>query len=433
MTLSCWLDADQLQRMLDITSQFARQFQFRFNVKQGKSDVVVSPQPDQEEKQTPFRLGDGLLHLSPEYKYLGVEMGLLGYRRSTGWDSYLKRVERKATMAMHHVAYSVSGRSPLHISTAVQLFQTLVRPVLEYANAMVAPLCTVQSRKLLERVQVQFGRRLLHLQQCIPGTYVRRELKLPSLEQRGVVAALLFFGKLCCMPKERLAGKLFRARCNMVDVGLAERSWCHAVHELLEQHHLLSAWKNRSVDPDTWWKTVKRRVRHAFEQEAVQLTSQRPRLHLFHRLGPCTAKEWLDRPLDHPGAQLRFRLRCGGAPLMEQVGARSGDTVCRMCKAGQVETAEHFACDCDMYDAERRECLRRIAGVIEGVQAPALRQAMAARDVGLFLGDAKLKELPPALRVEVDAVLCNYLKLAWGQRSVVWRGMCLAGNEWRLR
>src|SRR6185369_2585547 len=119
----------------------------------------------------------------------------LGHNGSTGWDSYIKRVERKATMSMQQLAYSVSGRSPLHITTAIQLFKTLVRPVLEYSIGIWGQLCTEQSRKLLERVQVQFGRRLLQLQRCIPGTYVRRELGLQSLEQRGQVATLKFFGK----------------------------------------------------------------------------------------------------------------------------------------------------------------------------------------------------------------------------------------------
>ena len=312
----------ELQQMLDATSEFASEQQFRFNTKQGKSDVVISPQPSAEDAGIVFKLGDGPLHLSPEYKYLGVEMGLLGHNRSAGWDSYIQRVERKATMSMQQLAYSVSGRSPLHVSTAIQLFKTLVRPVLEYAIGIWGQLCTEQSKKLLERVQVQFGRRLLHLQRCIPGTYVRRELGLQSLEERAVAATLNFFGKLCTMDRSRLASKLFRYRARIVDESDHGRySWCYEAKRALERCGLGARWYAREVDPESWGLTAKRAVRSVFRDRDDERTRQRPQLALFHRLGPCSQGKWLDRPLNHSGAALRFRLMCGGAPLMETVGA----------------------------------------------------------------------------------------------------------------
>lgn len=361
-------------------------------------------------------------------------MGLLGHNALTGWDSYIKRVERKATMAMQQLAYSVSGRSPLHVATALQLFKTLVRPVLEYAVGIWGQLCTDQSKKLLERVQVQFGRRLLQLQRCIPGTYVRRELGLQSLEERGVAATLKYYGTLCAMDQSRLASKIFRYRCNNVehtDHGLY--SWCSAAKQALLDCGLRAAWRDRSVDSEEWPKTVKKAVRARFQEVEVQKTQDRPQLGLFHRLGPCMQKMWLERPLNHPGAALRFRLRCGGAPLMETVGAKKGDTVCRMCQQGQLENAEHFACRCSKYDDQRQECLRRITQLTAGVNAPLLRKAVAEQDVALFLGDSKLSELPPKLRAKVDMVVCNYLKVAWLSRQTVWRGLCVEGSDWRLK
>jgi hypothetical protein len=394
--------------------------------------VVISPHPDSEDEKAAFRLGDGPLHLSPEYKYLGVDMGKLG---DTGRNTHIKRVVRKATMSMHQLAYSVSGRSPLHISTSVYLFKTLVRPVLEYASGIWSCMCTQKSRKLLERVQVHFGRRVLHLQQSIPGTYVRTELGLESFEERGVAATLRYFGKLCCMDRERLAATLFRMRCNSVDddQGGGTFSWCYAAKASLVRCGLRAAWTRRTVDAEKWPGTVRDAVHNVFQQEDTERIQKRPQLALFGRLGPATSKEWLDRPLNHQGAALRFRLRCGGAPLMETVGAKSNDQLCRMCANGAVEDAQHFAGQCSFYDAQREECLRRVAVMAADANAPGLRQAIATRDVALFLGDSKLSELPPRLRRAVDVVICNYLMVAWRRRAAVWRQLTVDGNQWRLR
>ena len=118
---------------------------------------------------------------------------------------------------------------------------------------------------------------------------------------------------------------------------------------------------------------------------------------------------------------------------METVGAKIGDKVCRMCRQGQHENAEHFACHCSKYDDLRQECLRRIIALTADVNAPRLREAVAKQEVALFLGDGNLSELAPELRTKVDRVVCNYLKVAWRSRQTAWRKLCVEGNDWRLK
>src|SRR5690242_10625961 len=63
--------------------------QFRFNTKAGKSDVVIAPAGVADRA---FVLSGVDLHVSNEYKYLGVEMGRTG---QGCWNSYLHRARRK--------------------------------------------------------------------------------------------------------------------------------------------------------------------------------------------------------------------------------------------------------------------------------------------------------------------------------------------------
>ena len=100
------------------------------------------------------------------------------------WNSYLHRVRRKALGAMNQLLYSISGRSPLQLETCLYLFKTLVRPVLEYADAVWAAMCSDAALQLLEQVQERFCRRLLRLSSNAAGVFVRAELGLPSLKER---------------------------------------------------------------------------------------------------------------------------------------------------------------------------------------------------------------------------------------------------------
>ena len=61
-----------------------------------------------------------------------------------------------------------------------------------------------------------------------------------------------------------------------------------------------------------------------------------------------------------------------------------------------------------------------------------LKQAIASKDVALFLGDSKVVGLSDDEKRKVDLVLCNYLKVAWRKRQTVWQGLC-DGSDWRLR
>ena len=160
-------------------------------------------------------------------------------------------------------------------------------------------------------------------------------------------------------------------------------------------------------------------------------------LAVFHRLGAATSPGWLNRALNHPGAILRLKLRCGGAPLMERVGAMMKIDkplrLCFMCDDQQVEDAEHFACRCPYYAAERADCMRRIADAVKGDSVPGLRTAMRNNDIALFLGDGALRELPDDKQRAVDTVICNFLHVAWRKRQKLWRTACADGNDWRLK
>ena len=424
--------AEDLQRMLNCANAYACKWRFRFNTKAGKSDVLISGAADDHKEEARFSLGSQPLHISDEYRYLGVEIG-----RADSWDRHLERVLLAARMQMLSVWHAVRGRAPLHIATAVHLFKTQVRPIMEYAESLWGCLCSNRYLTQLDRLQITYGRLVLRLPRQVANEYILRELHLEPMRERAEKAQLNFFGRLAAMGPQRLAGHIFRQRCDEVDQGAAGHSWCNYVKPLLlGVPSLRVAWETRSKPVN--WKGL---VNVACRAKALTLSDHqlnlKSSLALFKRLRPMSQQN-LRVSLRHPGVALRFKLRANTTYLMDMVCARYHKDVdahnrwCLLCDAKEVENAEHFVSHCVAFEAERAICLGSINSVLGTIAAPRLRQAMQTADPALFLGD-KLQELPLDVRHHVDRIICNYLMVAWRQRDKLWLPRCLDNNPWLLQ
>ena len=431
-------DKDQLQSMLDAVSRYAAQWQFRFNCKKCNVVVVSSNKEErQDAADENWTIGDGPIAVSNEYKYLGMEMGKIGRGQ---WNSFLTRVEKRAQDKVHQLLHAACGKRPLKLKTAVHLFKTLVRPVMEYGDAIWAGMASKTALDDLERIQCKFGRAILR---C-PGAaaeFVRSELGLATMRSRVNCASMRFFGKLCSMSRSRLTAKIFRLRCRQVDDGHGLNSWCLGMKRMLQDYGLGRAWQNRLVT-DTWKSdsaaAVQQREREISAVEVKKMSSLRdyPQLKPSHGL-----EQWMERTLRHPGVRIRLQLRSDTAPLMDRVGARAkipkNMRVCLLCGSNAVEDVRHFICVCPRYAELRQQSLDRLQQLVTGTASSELRDALQVRDndslMKLFLGSAILKGLPSDIRVKADGIMLNGLKLAWRKRELIWKIVCKDNDPWKLR
>src|SRR5687767_8150956 len=240
--------------------------------------------------------------------------------------------------------------------------------------------CSETRLRALDAVQATFGRRMLRLQGRVSGEYVRRELGMVSMKERALCAVLRFYGKLVDLPRSRLANFLLRKRCEEVDQGRAELSWCKQIKARLEELGWGQQWRTRAVLP-RWSQLVRTQVHRHLQADALVALLGKSSLETFRQLGYQPLQPWrLDRVSQHPGALLRVKLRCGGAPLMTAVGSRARvpreQRTCRICGGAELETAEHFVSKCPVYKSERQDCIERLRVVLGVNTTPLLLRAL---------------------------------------------------------
>ena len=160
------------------------------------------------------------------------------------------------------------------------------------------------------------------------------------------------------------------------------------------------------------------------------MNAAKPNMEHFNGAGRLSLPGALDFALLHPGAMLRVKLRCNALPLASVVAP--AEVSCRLC-GGEVESAVHFVARCPFFAEERARCLERIAEMTPADAHWALWAALRRGAPEVFLGDRLLLSLPPGLAKEVDATVCNFLKVAWRKRQTVWtqRGWCSDKDGWK--
>jgi Reverse transcriptase (RNA-dependent DNA polymerase) len=428
-------DADELQAMLDAVSRYAVQWQFRFNPKKCNVVVVTTSRADKKAfDDTVWSFADGSIAVTREYKYLGAEIGKIGRGQ---WNSCLHRIQKRASDKMNQLLHAAGGKHPLQFETSIHLYKTLVRPVMEYADAVWAAMSSNTALNELESLQCKFGRSLLRCPGAA-GEFVRAELGMCTMRSRVHTSAMRFYGKLCNMDPRRLTFKLFRARCNEVDAGGGRNSWCAGIKSMLTVYGLQRHWRSGNA-PEDWKSKIKAAVqtyeRDRSEEEMKRLSSLNNYRQVKQESG---VEEWMESR--HPGVRVRLQLRSDTAPLMSRVGARAGIRkdmrLCLHCGTDQVEDIRHFACLCSRFDDIRTQCLDKLAGTVKGHASAFLADALRVRDddnvLKLMLGSAMFAGLPPAVRKEADNVVLNGLKLMWRRRNKLWRVLTKPNDPWQL-
>lgn len=316
-------DAATLQRMLDVTTEYARQWRFHFNGR--KSQVIVQGTKAEVAAAIAappmYRLDGHLLNVVPEYKYLGMETGLPPSGAPN--ESFCTRLVNATTNRAHDILLAGCEMNELDARCSSRLWHALCRPILEYGSEVWLP--NIGQRKCIEQTQGWFARRVLGCHQGTPAVFATSELGMRSLHHRREQYHLRYWYRLCAAIPDRLLHRVFRQRVR--DVKRApddtRRSLCHMLLETLTKYGLDDEWDtvgtDQTYESDEWAAKVDKVVRDEEANERLAALTLRPSLDtyasaLVPELGRVAPYIWNSR--NREGAWIQCRLRSQTLPLM---------------------------------------------------------------------------------------------------------------------
>ena len=344
-------------------------YDWRFEVNNSKSEMVVSASSIAKAAAEIFSwaISGQSLKVSNLYTYLGIEF--TGSVSAGNWNRFLERAISKTRSSQALLSYQAAGSDGLRPRTVIGQWKVVCRPKLEYAAELYTGGISNEMINKLESVQSTFGRSVLGLKGSPASAGVRAELGLASLRFRRRKLQLHYWRKLVTGSSSRLLHRVFRYRYQEVRSGLGRFSLVRNFKSTLAAVGLSSYWTSRSagLDEEIWrdmvWNQCCAQEHAEWLHEVSLCSSLRFYLGIGHTpdLG---IPPYLDDRANLSGTRIMSRLRLGTLWVMQRVSKVAGvgiSDVCYMCRR-DVESPEHFVCDCPGLANQRADLWRILKG-----------------------------------------------------------------------
>ena len=293
-----------------------------------------------------------LIETVNHFKYLGFVFGSSG-KFAKGIDA----LEIQAKRALFGLK-SIFQRHPEMLpKTQLQLFNSLVKPILDYSCEIWGYLDAVK----LETIHLNILKYILDVRKTVPTAYVYSEMNATPLHvsrKLSVIKYWLNILKLDVKHPVRLTYNVLRQAAD----DSTFPNWTTHIKFLLQSNGFGYIWENQNTVNDTYFlNQFKRRLSDTFLQTCNDLASQTSRNRFYNNLSPrINGTHYL---FDIKERFLRValsRMRLGSHNLMVERGRWTKprktpypNRVCRTC--GTVEDEYHIIIDCPRFSTPRQK------------------------------------------------------------------------------
>ena len=302
----------ELARMSFIVSQFARRNRFEFNGK--KSGVMVFNATQAERKRCSTQkwslFGDPV-KVVPEYTYLGTNTPSDGIN----WKAHVNEAIAKAKRRSADLLWVCRGDKGMRSRTAVTLWQSLVRPLLEYASELWGGQMKQAQVEEAETVQMTFLRGTLGLHangSGVANEVVRAEVGCERLQDRWAKLKLGYWKRLFSAPAGRLlrvvAEFRWREHAHSGGIGYGSRGWMPTAKAAFARVGMQNYWRTPEVMAETlpsiWRVKVYEAVDAASNREREARMINLPSVRVYSQL---RSGEPIRKPTrSHPGKRTNW-------------------------------------------------------------------------------------------------------------------------------
>ena len=181
LTIESQHDSDCLQRDLDLLQAWESKWDMEFNPFKCQ---VIRATTSRTPFNTEYILHGQVLEVVTSARYLGVDIS-----SNLSWNTHVDRVTANANRSLGFIKRNVKAKSP-------KVYQTLVRPQLEYASAIMDP-HTKRNDYKVEMVQRRAARWTMNdYARTTSVSSLLHELDWQTLEERRSVVRLCLFYKV---------------------------------------------------------------------------------------------------------------------------------------------------------------------------------------------------------------------------------------------
>jgi hypothetical protein len=444
----------ELKSMNKIVTDFARHNRFEYNGK--KSGVMVfntSAAALEAVKATNWTLSGKKVNVVDAYTYLGAVTTTTG----GDWNSHALDAIARAKRRSNDLLYMMRYDRGMRPRTGVTLWQSLVRPILEYASEIWSGQIPKYIEEKAETVQLKFLRGTLGLHKKGSGVsneVLRAEVGCERLRDRWTKLRMGYWRRVFAAPRGRLLRDLLDFRRREFDTsagkGWGSKGWVGTVKTTLDLHGMGEFWANPekagAMCPDEWKDKVYDAVNTRSDAYRAVTLSVKPSASTYisikewgpnpenysfssgevDRLGQHVPERYLDDRSNLKGTRLKMLCRLGCLPLMDRVGREAKPAwprdlrTCAACNTGRVEDVHHFVMECPKYEQRRtglmQQAVVEIAKSDGDLGAVEFATMQPCDQLPVLLGK---RFSDPAAEDRLDRNMKRFLSKCWNLRSEV--------------
>ena len=444
----------ELAAMMAVVGEFAHRNRFEYNGK--KSGVMAfnaSAAALQAVKGAKWELAGKRVKVVDAYTYLGA----VTTPDERSWAPHVLDAISRAKRRSNDLLYMLRYDRGIRPRTAITLWQSLVRPILEYASEIWSGQIPRHLEQKAEAVQLKFLRGTLGLHKNGSGVaneVLRAEAGCERLCDRWTKLRLGYWRRVFAAPRGRLLRDLLDFRRREWDAsagkGWGSRGWVGTVKASLDQHGLGEFWSSpeaaAAMCSEQWKDVVYDAVNARSGADRASTLAGKPSASIYTTIkewgpnpenysfsvgevgkpGQLVPERYLDDRSNLKGTRLKMLCRMGCLPLMDRVGREANPPwphefrTCDACGEGKIEDIQHFVMECPKYADKRAGLLRRAVVEIvksDGDLAAVEFATMQPRDQLTVLLGKRFDD--PAAEDRLDRTMKRFLSKCWNLRSEV--------------
>ena len=338
-----------LQKALDSLENYCKIWRLNINCSKTKILIFCGKKSNYE---YPFKLNNQLLEHVSSYKYLGITFSFNGK-----FNNGVKELKDQGRRAMFSLLQK-SRFLQLDIAVQIELFNSLVRPIITYGCEVWGYSCI----DIIESLQLEFLKYILHVKKSTPNCFVYGETGQYPIYIHVYSRLIKYWHKIQTDNNGKLSSSMLKTLNECHDFNIFHSEYLIKVKKILDDCGLSFVWLDpKAVNTDWLSKKINSRLQDIFIQSWRQQTSDCNKSCNYNLYKPNFG---IEKYLVHLPWCYRValtKLRTANHKLPIEKGRYRNlpreERKCSLCDLDRIGDEFHFLLECKKFDDIRAKYL----------------------------------------------------------------------------